>query len=104
MRVRGVPRLGSLIGGSGVLLLGAGLWWLAVPGVAGEDSRSADRRAESQAAVERGYQALTRTAFVPGFWSVHSVERAWQQWGVPEKPADYAAAFRQRYGLHPAPY
>jgi mono/diheme cytochrome c family protein len=25
-------------------------------------------------------------------------------WGLPEKPADYARAFRERYGLHPADY
>jgi mono/diheme cytochrome c family protein len=55
-------------------------------------------------AAERGYKALTGTAFSPGFWKTTSVENAWKQWGVKEKPADYDAAFRDRYGLHPAPY
>jgi hypothetical protein len=55
-------------------------------------------------AAERGYAALTTTAFIPGFWSPRAVEEAWRQWGVREKPADYAAAFRDRYGLHPSPY
>jgi mono/diheme cytochrome c family protein len=55
-------------------------------------------------AAERGHTALTTTAFIPGFWSPRAVDEAWRQWGVAEKPADYPAAFRDRYGLHPAPY
>lgn len=54
---------------------------------------------------ERGKKSLTETAFIPAFWSSRSVENAWKQWeGLKEKPADYPAAFRERYGLHPAPY
>ena len=48
--------------------------------------------------------ALTGTAFVPGFWSPKAVPNAWKQWGVTEKPANYDAAVRERYGLHEAPY
>src|SRR5947208_3480027 len=56
-------------------------------------------------AAERGKKALTETAFIPAFWSSRSVPNAWKQWeGVTERPADYDAAFRDRYGLHPAPY
>ena len=55
-------------------------------------------------AAEKGYKALTETAFSPGFWKPTSVANAWTQWGVKEKPADYDTAFRERYGLHPAPY
>lgn len=54
--------------------------------------------------AERGKTALTTTPFVPGFWSARSYGEVWRQWGATEKPADYAAAFRDRYGLHPAPY
>jgi mono/diheme cytochrome c family protein len=54
--------------------------------------------------AERGYKALTTTAFSPGFWKTTSVENAWKEWGLKEKPADYDADFRERYGLHPAPY
>src|SRR5262245_60690161 len=54
--------------------------------------------------AEKGYKALTETAFIPGFWSAKAVPNAWKQWGVKEKPADYDMAFRERYGLHPAPY
>src|SRR4051812_45689651 len=55
-------------------------------------------------AAQRGYKALTETAFIPGFWSEKAVPDAWKQWGLKARPADYDAAFRDRYGLHPAPY
>lgn len=55
--------------------------------------------------AERGHKALTGTNFNPAFWSTRSVSEAWKQWDGPKtKPADYDAAFRDRYGLHPAPY
>lgn len=55
--------------------------------------------------AERGRKALTGTAFIPPFWAGRSVGEAWKHWdGVKTKPADYDAAFRDRYGLHPAPY
>lgn len=56
-------------------------------------------------AAERGYKALTRTAFIPASWRPRAYENAWRRWpGVTEKPADYDAAFRTYYGMHPAPY
>src|SRR3954453_23312685 len=61
-------------------------------------------RAGEPSAAERGYKALTETAFIPGFWKSGSIANAWKQWGVAEKPANYDDAFRERYGLHPAPY
>src|SRR5687767_9288325 len=55
-------------------------------------------------AAERGYKALTQTAFIPASWRPKAYENAWKRWaGVTEKPADYHAAFRDYYGLHPAP-
>ncbi len=54
--------------------------------------------------AERGYKALTETAFIPGFWSAKAIPVAWKHWGVKEKPADFDTAFRDRYGLHVAPY
>lgn len=57
-----------------------------------------------EAAVQRGYQALTGRAFVPAGWALSAYDEAWKQWGLEEKPVDYAQAFRERYGLHPAPY
>ncbi|HEY1186429.1 MAG TPA: cytochrome c, partial [Gemmata sp.] len=56
------------------------------------------------AAAERGYKALTQTAFIPGFWTRLALPNAWRNWGVAEKPADYDRAVLERYGLHPAPY
>src|SRR5262245_45660433 len=56
-------------------------------------------------AAERGRKALTTTAFSPAFWNAKAFPDAWKYWdGVKEKPADYDAALRERYGLHPAPY
>lgn len=62
-------------------------------------------RAGEPSAAERGYQALTGKAFIPVSWRTQAYETAWKRWpGVTEKPADYAAAYRDHYGLHPAPY
>jgi len=66
---------------------------LALPAAAAEPS-----------AAERGYRALTGTAFIPGFWTTKALANLWKQWGVATPPADLAAALRERYGLHEAPY
>lgn len=55
-------------------------------------------------AAERGRRALEATAFIPSFWPRAAYDLAWKQWGVAEKPKDYAAAFNARYGLHAAPF
>ncbi len=54
--------------------------------------------------AERGHKALTTQAFTPGIWSLKAYDEAWKVWGVEKKPEPYDAAFRARYGLHPAPY
>jgi hypothetical protein len=54
--------------------------------------------------AQRGYKALTETAFIPAFWTPNALPNSWKQWGVREKPAHYDEALRERYGLHPAPY
>src|SRR5262245_15066289 len=61
------------------------------------------------AAAERGRVALTLTGFLKPEWSDAAYSQAGRLWDQPapdpsEDPAGYAAAFRQRYGLHPAPY
>jgi mono/diheme cytochrome c family protein len=61
-------------------------------------------RAEERTAAERGAEAVHRLSSSPPVLSLQAYEDAWKQWGVPEKPADYAHGFRERYGLHPAPY
>jgi cytochrome c1 len=54
--------------------------------------------------AQRGYQLLTTKAFVPAIWTRAAYDNAWQQWKVKEKPAHFDELFRDRYGLHPAPY
>ncbi|AGA25723.1 c-type cytochrome [Singulisphaera acidiphila] len=61
------------------------------------------------AAVERGRVALTSTGYLKPGWSGAAYRRAGSLWGenapAADTPADaYAAAFNQRYGLHPAPF
>lgn len=70
--------------------------WLMLPGFA--------VAAEPSPAAVRGRAALEGQAFIRAFWPTFAYEQAWKQWGVSTKPADYAAAFRERYGLHAAPY
>ncbi len=54
---------------------------------------------------QRGEEAVRgRPALNPPTWSNEAIEGAWKQWGLKEKPADAARAFRERYGLHEAPY
>jgi hypothetical protein len=60
--------------------------------------------AADPAAADRGKKALEATAFIPGFWPAAVYDLAWKSWAVSEKPKDYDAAFRDRYGLHKAPY
>src|SRR5436309_9386890 len=66
---------------------------------------AASLSAAEPTAAERGRKALTETAFIPAFWTNRVVQDAWKSWpGVTERPANYAAAFREHYGLHEAPY
>jgi mono/diheme cytochrome c family protein len=61
--------------------------------------------ADEPTAAERGHKTLTQTAFIPASWRPAAYQNAWKRWAnVTEKPADYDAAFRDYYGLHPAPY
>lgn len=57
-------------------------------------------------AIARGKQALLTRAFSPAPWPFAAYENAWKTWQPkPDKaPANYDEAFRERYGLHPAPY
>jgi hypothetical protein len=60
-------------------------------------------------AVERGRRALTLTGYLKPEWGADAYRNAGKFWGncAPDpiaEPDAYAAAFRRRYGLHPAPY
>src|SRR5438105_6028045 len=53
----------------------------------------------------RGYEHLTKKAYVPASWTKAAYQSAWKRWpGVKEKPDDYDRAFAEYYGLHPAPF
>jgi hypothetical protein len=54
--------------------------------------------------VERGRKALTTKAYNPAIWQQSDYDRVWKAWGLKEKPADFPERFRERYGLHPAPF
>ncbi len=61
------------------------------------------------AAAERGRVALTLEGFLKPEWSDAAYRNVARLWGNSaadheKDPAAYAAAFRYRYGLHPAPY
>jgi mono/diheme cytochrome c family protein len=79
--------------------------WLLHLSLAAVVGASPARAAEPKAptATERGRDAVFHHAMGPPAWSADAYENAWKAWGVKEKPADYARAFRQRYGLHVAP-
>lgn len=60
---------------------------------------------EYSEAAQRGYDNLTKKAYVPGTWTRQAYDNAWKRWpNQKEKPANYDEAFREHYGLHPAPY
>jgi len=65
--------------------------------------------APDAAATQRGRVALTLEGFLRPEWSDEAYRDVARLWGQPapdpgKDPPDYAAAFRHRYGLHPAPY
>ncbi len=61
-------------------------------------------------AAARGKAALEGPSFLSPIWSREAYEKAASQWNDPNAPdpktdpEGYAAAFRERYGLPPAPY
>src|SRR4051794_8286930 len=83
-------------------------WQLLVVGLAmaGIVGLSPQPWAAEPEAARRGEQALLGRSFSPPVWSRQAYDNVWQQWegGLNQPPAEYAAAFRERYGLHPAPY
>jgi len=52
----------------------------------------------------RGRRTLESRGFNPAAWTVSAFESVWKQWGLKNKPSDFDAQLRERYGLHPAPY
>jgi mono/diheme cytochrome c family protein len=61
--------------------------------------------AAENSAADRGRKHLLQDNYIPAIWSRDAYDNAWQRWQGPTvKPADYDAAFRETYGLNPAPY
>ncbi len=62
--------------------------------------------AEDSPSAERGRKALLERHFTPPTIPLAAYENAWRVWDprATAKPADYPARFRERYGLHAAPY
>jgi mono/diheme cytochrome c family protein len=54
-------------------------------------------------AVDRGGENVHRP-FNAALFSHEAYDRAWRQWGLASRPADYDRKFRERYGLFEAPY
>jgi hypothetical protein len=77
-------------------LLSAALLGLAAPALA--------QPPDARRAAERGTDVLFKKSYAPALVSWSAYENVWKQWGVAEKPKDFAAAVRERYGLHEAPY
>jgi hypothetical protein len=62
--------------------------------------------ATSPSAAERGEQALLGRPFSLPAWSAQAYPNAWRFWedSTGHAPKPYDVAFRDHYGLHPAPY
>jgi hypothetical protein len=85
----------------------SGTRWFQAVGLAGAEVGGA--AAPEAAAAERGRVALTLEGFLKPAWSDEAYRDVGRLWGQSASspdtdPAGYAAAFRHRYGLHPAPY
>src|SRR5262249_60699225 len=65
---------------------------------------SAAALANDPNAVERGKKALFERSYTAAMWKMNAYEDAWQTWGLKEAPKDYARAFMDHYGRHPAPF
>jgi len=67
---------------------------------------AASVHADEPTAAERGRVALETRSFNPAPWPLAAYGELWKQWEPPlkQKPANYDEAFRDYYGLHPAPF
>lgn len=77
--------------------------------LAGFRARGEDAGPAHDAPAERGREALTLHGYLKPAWGDDAYRKVGRFWGEgapdPDRdPAAYGAAFRARYGLHPAPY
>lgn len=61
---------------------------------------------ERREAIQRGRNALIEKSYSPSNLNRSAYDNVWKEWGLKEKPSreEYARLFRDRYGLHSAPY
>ncbi len=64
---------------------------------------AAETKTAEKTAAERGREYV-HSPFNSPLFSMKAYENAWKQWGLKEKPENYEQMFRERYGLHVAPY
>jgi mono/diheme cytochrome c family protein len=68
--------------------------------------RATEPTAAEATPAERGKANLLGKSYSPPTITLSAYENVWKEWGLTEKPAaaDYARLFRERYGMHEAPY
>jgi hypothetical protein len=66
-------------------------------------AESPDLPAPHSPSAQRGRDTLLHHSLNPAIWSSKALDSLWKQWGVTEKPSDYAKALEERYGLHASP-
>src|SRR5579862_7534955 len=77
---------------------------LALLACAGRSLADGPERKE-QSRADRGREAVHgQPPLNPPVWAPAAYENAWRLWGLKEKPLNYDAAMRDRYGLHAPPY
>jgi hypothetical protein len=64
------------------------------------------RAEERVPSAERGRENLLTVSYVQASMTRSAYDDVWKQWGLEKKPAgaDYDRLYRERYGLHAAPY
>jgi mono/diheme cytochrome c family protein len=81
-------------------------WALLPAGLAAAGLVAVQVWASGPTSAERGRIALETRAFIPAAWSLKAYDEAWRYWDTDAKarPEPYDRAFRDHYGLHPAPF
>jgi mono/diheme cytochrome c family protein len=81
-------------------------WRLAAITLACLAAAAASSSSAEPDAVARGEKALLGRSFTPPTLALSAYQNAWRRWGdgATQPPEPYAQAFREHYGLHPAPY
>src|SRR5262245_3690191 len=79
--------------------------WIVGTVIAGTLTTALVGQEAAKSAAQRGALAVRgQPTMNPPVWSAKAYDNLWIRWGLKEKPADYARAIQERYGLHPAHY